>query len=118
MSHSSKLMTLDAMISDLAALRQHVDSVDITVYEYLSLFDLFDEVSKLKESLGNLRLSVEVGSAQQGDSINVAIERTPVPLNTGKDGSLPSYTGVIHPSRIQWDSVDYINYSQRKKEGT
>lgn len=67
-------MTIDSMQQLLEGLKAVVSS-DITISDYLKLFDIFDDIEILRDSIGALQLSIDIGEAQQtAGSLSFVVE--------------------------------------------
>lgn len=58
-------MTLDALARSLARLRKFLLNKEISVEDYLKVFDLFSEIDSLKVAFEDLRLVLEVDDGQE-----------------------------------------------------
>lgn len=74
MAHSSKLMTIDAMISYLASLKQKLASGKISATDFIDLFDVVKDIEDIGNSMRKFDLVVTVDEAQQA-VCNLSIER-------------------------------------------
>lgn len=91
MSHSSKLMTIDAMMQYLAGLKLALTSGNMPASDYLDLFEVFADLDDIKKTMRNFDLVVTVDEAQQA-VCNLSIERR-------KTDKVPS-PGSIRATRV------------------
>jgi len=66
-SHSTKLMTIGAVIHDLARISDFISSnKEISVADYLALNNIFDGVAEVRKAMDSLQLVITLEESEQG----------------------------------------------------
>lgn len=105
-------MTLDTMIQNLVRLKQFISDEEITVSDYLKLFDVLSDIDKIKETIEELTLVLEIDDSQETaqKAFDFMVERPRADRRNHSDSSL-------HWELLPYDFSNLVNSLRRHVTG-